>query len=59
MKQEHDEDVRHQLEESEMRTREMYRRRMEQREKEEEEKRRREEEIKKVANNGHCSTEIQ
>ena len=48
MKQEYDEDVKHQVEESEMRDREMQRKLLEQKEKEEEEKRRREEEIKKV-----------
>lgn len=48
MKQEYDEDVRHQVEESEMRSRELHRKLMEQKEKEEEEKRKREEEIKKV-----------
>ena len=48
MKQEYDEDVKHQVEESEMRDREMQRKLLEQKEKEEEEKRQREEEIKKV-----------
>lgn len=48
MKQDYDENVRHEMEESEMRAREMRRRIQEQREREEEEKRRREEEIKKV-----------
>ena len=48
MKQEYDEDVRHQLEESELRSRERQQKLLEQREREEEEKKRREEEIKKV-----------
>ena len=50
MRQEYDDDVRHQMEESEMRDREMRRRLLEQKEKEQEEKKRREEEIKKVSN---------
>ena len=49
MKQEYEEDVRHQVEESELRAMELRQRLQEQREKEELEKKRREEEIKKVA----------
>lgn len=48
MKQAYDEDVRHQMEESEMRDREMKRKIAEEREREEMEEKRREEEIKKV-----------
>lgn len=50
MKQDYDEDVKQQMQESEMRDREMRRKIIEEREKEEQEKKKREEEIKKVEN---------
>ena len=54
MKQAYDEDVRHEMEESEMREREMRRKTTEEREKEEMEQKRREEEIKKVVSVSSC-----
>ena len=48
MRQDYDEDVKHEVELSEMRERELRRKLVEEREKEEEEKRKREEELKKV-----------